>query len=542
MKRPISFGAFAAAAWLLCGVLPFYALTRAQDPAGGGGGPVSNVNGNMNAGGNANANGNANVGGNTTVNAGGSTSMNAGGPTMTNVNLAPTSNTNSARGGGGAGQAAAEEGAEAEAPAAFSGEWVEVGSLWGNAARSPLVLRAGPGAGSQIVGRVKVEEGEGVAILEAAGDRLRVKLEANAGQGGARRVDAEGWVEWGAVVPASEALVVEAASGEVLRRVPLDDGITSVLFTHGGEKAVFHGATAQSLYEAGADDFKLRRALRLDGAVAVGELFFQPASGRLFLPVWRAADGAGGDYTLDFVRAGEGPAAAVSTGLSSAGGGRFLVSDDGQTGYAIHVGGAAWGGAGRLVASVFDLQTLTQVRGFVLPDPVTTDDDIALARGGAELLLLSSQQPQRLLVVEGTGGSLVREIPLAAGVGGAVGFSQTGGAAGPLVASYAEAAGDDSVGLGRARLGPDGKLSPLPEGVAFLAEAGGARYGVDEHGTRVFTLDDAGRVRSSRPIRSAGGKPAPAAPEGEARGVRGLFLTPDNKRLVIIKGFEGCGC
>jgi hypothetical protein len=523
MRSRVRICVAATAVWLLCGALPLYFLTRAQDPAGAQTSPrATNVNGNMNAGhGREDA------------------PPPAGG--RMNGNLSPAF-----KGGAGRGDATAEEDEAGDRPPVVLGEWGEVEPSWGSAAVSPLVLRAGTGAGSRVVARVKVEEGEGVSILEAAGDRLRVRIEANAEQGGTRHRSVEGWVEWGAVVPAAEALVVDAASGEVLRRLPLEGGITSVLFAPDGGRALFYGAAAPAVYEATADDFKLRRALRLDGAVSVGELFLQPQAAQLILPLWRPgddADGEGsGDYTLSFVRAGGGPAARVPTTLRSSSGGRFLVSDDGQTGVALYPGGAAWGEANRVAAAVFDLQTLTLLREFVLPASVTTDDDVALGRGGAELLALPAQHPLSLFVIESFSGALVREVSLGRRGGGVAGFAQTGARGGPLVLSYAEFEGEESVALRRAQLTGGGRLARLPEDVSLVAEAGGARYGVDYEGTRIFLLDEAGRVRASRRVKLPAAKPAPAAAADDGRLTLDLSVTPDGKHLVIIKGTGGCGC
>ncbi|HZI17945.1 MAG TPA: hypothetical protein VEY09_05050 [Pyrinomonadaceae bacterium] len=516
MKRQVRFRAGAVAAWLVCAALPFYFLTRAQEPGGAAanvnrGVWVSNVNGNMNAGGAMNGN----------------LSPAAGG--YTNLNLAGVGSAGGAR----------EDEPEPESDPAFSGEWVEPGPLWGSARRSLLVLRAGAEAGSKVLARVRAEVGEVVTVLEAAGDRLRVKVEANDGQGATRRRDAEGWVEWGAVVPVAEALVVEAASGEVLRRVPLEDGITNVAFAADGATAFLYGPAAPSVHEAGGDDLKARRAIKLDGTFAGGEVFPRPSGAAPFVPIWRAA--ATGGYKLDFLLLGEGPApAVVPTDLTAESGGRFLVSDDGLTGFALYPDRAAWGGALRVAVAVFDLQTLTQVRAFVLPEAVAPDDAVALGRNGTELLALPSQPAPRLVVAESLAGSLLREVPLGRVAGSGTAFRQTTPIAGRFVVVYPEDGPDGAVTFRSALLTPEGSLTRLADGVTFMAEAGGVTYSVDDAGTRLLVLDERGRVRSSRPVRRREGRPL--APEGDERIVRGLFATPDGKRLVIIKGVESCGC
>jgi hypothetical protein len=529
MKREAAIRVAAVAAWLLCGALPLYVLTQAQDNSGRANRWATNVNGNMNGNGNMNA-GPAHTS-ETVLEQPPGGNISLGG--LMNVNLNPHP----------VGPSRDEDEAVVGLPI-VSAEWEETGPVWGRAARSPLVLRAGAGSSSRVVARPLVEEGETVSILETAGDGLRVRVEAQPEFGRTRRRAVEGWVEWGAVEPVAEALVVEAASGELVRRVPLEGGVTSVLFAPDGATALLHGNSAPAVYEVSGADLKPRRKLQVEGIAGIGGIFFQPGGAQLVVPVWRSAADAGSGYRLDFLRVGEGPAAVVPTGVTASGAGRFLVSGDGLTGFALNTGGASWGGAGRVTVAVFDMGTLTQIRGFLLPDSITEDDDVALGPGGSELFVLSSEQPSRLTVVESMTGSLVREVKLA--TIGAVGFRRTEGAAGPLIVSYAAAQeGDDASTVTRwARLTPEGALVARPEGLTYEVEAAGQRYAVDEAGRKIFVLDEAGRVRASRPVRMRGGRVPAAAATGEGDGpfVLGLYATPDGKRLIIIKGFEECGC
>jgi hypothetical protein len=527
MKRRLRFCAAAVAVWLLCGGLPLYFSTRAQDSDRTRTGSwATNVNGNMNAGSDPNAD-------------------RKSVPPLTGVpmngNLGPSFNMNVS-----SGSAPAEAHETGDEPPLVLGEWSEVEPSWGNVTVSPLVLRDGTSAGARVMARVSVEEGEGVSILEAVGDRLRVRVEANAEQGGTRQRPIEGWAEWGAVLPAAEALVVDVASGEIRRRVPLEGGVESILFAPGGGTAFFYGVGAAAVYEASTEDFKPRRALRIDGAFSIGDLFFQPQTAQLLLPLWRMGDAAdadgevSSDYALGFLRVGGGAAARVPTALRSASGGRFLVSDDGQTGVALYPAGAAWGAADRVAAAVFDLQTLTQIREFVLPAAVTTDDDIALVRGGAELLALPAAHPQSLFVIESLAGALVREVPLGRRSGGVARFARTGPGGGPLLLSYAEHQDDGYAALRRAQLTAEGRLTRLSQEVALVAEAGSARYGVDDEGTRLFVLNGEGRIRATRRIKGAAAKPVPATTRNDERPVLGFAVTPDGKQFIIIKGAEAC--
>jgi hypothetical protein len=531
----------AVAAWLLLSVFPLYVLTRGQDtevrPAlsnrNVGGYALSNSNGNMNTGVNGNMNSAAGGG----ASAGAWTAMNGNmswrGPFTMNRNVGPDAVAPDAD------EAEADE-VGADAPANFTAEWDVPGETWGNVSKSPLVLRSGPGADSPVTARVAVEEGAGVRILAVEGESLRVRVEANAEPGGARKRDVEGWAAWGAVTPSAYALVLDAAGGEVLERIPLDGGVTSVLFAPDGATALFHGAG--TVVEADAEEFKPRRALTLNGAVTTGEPFWQGGAGRLVVPAWRVSNNPSGNYTLDFLCVGVGPETSVATGITATFEGRFLVSSDGRTGFAIYQSGAAWGLEGVISVVAFDLQTLAPARNFTLPEAVTWDDEIIVGPDGAELLVIGNERPQRLVAVETMTGSIAREIPLGLGQNGWASFAQTPCAGGPLYLRVSAPSESGRNTVGSARLGPEGKISRVAAGVAFVAEAGGTLYGVSDVGTRLFTLDANHRVRSARDIKGHEAGPPVVSDEKFAQAVLGLFAAPDGKRLVVIMGVPECGC
>jgi hypothetical protein len=98
-----------------------------------------------------------------------------------------------------------------------------------------VTLRSGPDAGAAVVETVAMNEFEGVEILEAGRERLRVKIAANAdAEGGTRVRDTEGWAGWDEVTPYASAIVVDAEGGEVLGRIPLVSAVGSVAFSPDG--------------------------------------------------------------------------------------------------------------------------------------------------------------------------------------------------------------------------------------------------------------------------------------------------------------------
>lgn len=512
LVRPV-----AIAAWLLLGLLPLYVLTRAQGQDAAPTRAGSNINGNVNS---------------NTGNA-----LSTGSATNTGVaSHGGSLNLNMNRGVGPGPEAVRDE--EAAAAAILSAEWRPAGELTGYATVSPLVLRSGAASDSP-ARRVEVEELEGVTILAAEGGRLRVRIEPNAERGGARARAIEGWVEWGPVLPYTHALVLDARSGKLLRRVPLQESIKRVLFAPDGANVLFQSDYA--VYEADAKEFQPRRFLELGGVVTTGELFWQGSGGSLIVPVWWVSNDARGNYSLAFLRVGEGPAARTRTGIAALSEGRFLVSRDGQTAYALYRSGeATWGSGQELVTvEVFNLQTLTAVRSFSLPDFVTWDSEIIVG-SGAELLVLPHGESQSLAVFETMTGSLIREVPLNRADWAT--FTQPDGTSGATLLRISETGEDGQTALRSARIGPEGKLATASPDVHFAVEAGGSLYGLDEAGTRLFVLNEDYSVRSARDI-----KPRAVAPRVEEGGapepvVRGLFASPDGARVIIIFGVPECGC
>ena len=510
MRRTLPF--FAAALLPLCGAAALCALALAA-PAGAQSG--SNVNGNLNR---------------------------AAGPTPSGETQNTNSNSDSRER-----VAEADESRRLRFPPLPTVRWADIDAIPGTVGTSPLALRAKPDARAPVAEEVDVEEYPPVEVLETAGDFLRVRWETgNSGEGRKPR-EVEGWAEWGAALPHTTALVIDARDGRVLRRVALGPGINAVAFSPDGERALFHGRWAQNLYEAAASDLVPLRRLEGDSRGSFGPAAYTGTGHDLLITFWGMIEGAevynssvhlarvdGGGVTV--TPSWRSPAAVEPASLAFA--------PDGRTGFAFypHPYANAYGGEEEspseedrgpvATVEVFDPATLMVVRRFKLPDAALgfDADSLALNADGSELYLLD-QTGQRLVAVETQTGGLLYEVSLAGETTRLLSFAPgTTSGAGPLVRFWEASEEHHGTPL---TLRLEGGRAVTEEGFAFTAEAGGTRYAVDDSGTRLFTLgaDDGPRAKRETKLPDTGGH-TPV----------GLFATPDGSRLILILSFPEHGC
>lgn len=520
MVRDIERGGALCAAVLFAGAA-WFALAQAQTPNGQG--ANVNVNGNMNGVMYANMNRNDNAGGD----------QPSSGRVSTNTNL-------DAHGPADWSETEAEDSAP-------SVRWTEVPPVYGFTNARVVKLRASADASSTVVATLDVPfEPESVEILEGARDHMRVVLRGR-GAGGAGVEDVEGWVEWGAVLPHVTALVLDAQSGEVLRRVPLEAGVTSVAFSPDGRRAVFHGAGGRFAYEVDAEDYSPLRALEAGANESFGSVFYDAEAGGVLAPLLSQKYGPHGapEWTLDILRAGDGAAGeSAAQSVTNMKADRFVVAPDGLTGFAVRVHTSRQGvDAEKLKATVrvFNLRTLQPANSFTLEggDMGFGMDALAFNGDGSELYLMLSGEQQRVAVFDTRTGARVREIPLGVAESGSIFFAQENQSGDSLLLKLWDHGGESGA-TSRAVWLAGEKLTAAGAGIDRFIEAGGERFAVNEEGTRLFKLDGDNRVRSKHKIDRPDIKLRKE--EGNILTVHGFAASPDGKHLILFLAVPEDGC
>ncbi len=392
-----------------------------------------------------------------------------------------------------------------------------------------LVLRQGP----EVVARLKIGENEGVEILEATRDFLRVKIAADDGTnngGVVRGRDYEGWTTWDSIVPSVTAIVLDAESGSVVARVPLDYEMDSVIFSPDGSKALFYTSDGGTLArEVRTSDYTHARTL----TSPVGENFSSPfygPDGAVYVAAYKQANMVDGNK-VSLVKIGSDEGPNLATGLAAEDYEFLAASPDGSK---VFVARERQEGDCELKVDVYDvatrqfLNTLT-LTGAELP---WSADSFVVSSDGTELYTQLTEKSGAIAVIDTRTGARVRELPTP-GEGwfhllrsNLVGKSL-------LLATWNHEL--------PTAFWVDGRLATqAARGVYYAAEAAGSRYAINEDGTRFFQLDENGGVKASLPI------PRPELMRGgktsaEDLTTYGLSASPDGKRVIVFVGFvHGC--
>ncbi|HKR01404.1 MAG TPA: hypothetical protein VJT09_12075 [Pyrinomonadaceae bacterium] len=436
--------------------------------------------------------------------------------------------------------------AAAEDAAAIPGQSIKFGPvepLYGTANRRKIVLRESADPSSAIVARVEAGNYETAMILDWTRDAMRVRFEANEGSAddtAVRTQSYEGWTTWDAVVPLASAVVFDAETGEVVARVPLGEGASSVIYSPDGSRAIFKSAGSeggQTSYEVRMSDFKLTRSLRSSESEYVGALFYGPADGALYATIhWLDSSPLGKENHAGLFRIGEegAPNALMDLEINEGAG---VLSRDGLLWFFARPKSP---GEDRLTVDVVELSTLTVRNTFTLfgENVPSNANGFVLSPDGSELYERLYENTGVISVVDTRTGQVVRELPESATEGWSY-YSQDDLIGDSLLLRVSnDGAGEMHESYGTYWVGSSGRAL-AQKGISRAVETGGKRYAVNEDGTRLFKLDEKNRIRERLPIARPevfkGGKGA------EGMSVFGLSATPDGKRIIMLLGFEhGC--
>lgn len=409
----------------------------------------------------------------------------------------------------------------------------------GYANTQTITLRDSPQANAPVSAVLKLPYTGHVEILGSTRDYLRVRFLAvdTPPDDKNREGNREGWVAWGEVLPSVSAIVLDAATGTVVSRLPLNslDSGVSVTFSPDNSRAVIY--TDGYAYEVETENYTLKRSLKaqLDASSSLAAAFFygstdntlyaalNPASystqpGQNIVNIWRVSD------------ANETTSAPLISELSSG----FVVAPDGQTGFILHPANAE---TNKMLVDVLDLQgmrvthTLT-LHGENLP---TSASEFVTSADGRELYANLFPSREVISVIETSTGQLLREIPTGALKEQSQYLSQQQLVGDSLL--FRVWGGDEdvshSVWLDK------GKVNKAQSGIDYAVEADGVRMAVNDSGTLLFKLDSDNSILEKFRI----DRPEVRLDESNAAalGVYRLISSPDGKRIILIVGtVHGC--
>jgi hypothetical protein len=417
----------------------------------------------------------------------------------------------------------------------------------GQSNKRTVILRATPDAGAPVIARLKLKEYEAVDILGATRDFLHVKIGAGslASEGAeaaeGQQEDREGWTTWDAVVPEVTALVLDAETGAVVSRVPLTEGLTSLVYSPDGSRAVFGmGADGilQRTDEVRTSDYRLMRTLKSTDEEYFGVPFYGPADGALYAAVYPSSDSQADSLPkLSLIRLGEDGAAHTPTAISAVEG-NLLIAPDGQTGFLVKPSGSE----SPATVAVLDLATLTKRNSFIVNtnELSLASGEVIIKRDGTELYAMGTEQSgNSIFVLDAWTGQRLRELPVKKYFGDQRAYMPQQNLVGDsLLLRKWDGEGEHGSWL-CVWLGAGGSMAAERE-IYAAVEAGGARYAVNEEGTRLFKLDKSNHIQTRTLIERPEMFDGAAASGGMT--VFGLSASPDGKRLILFLGIEHDGC
>lgn len=392
-----------------------------------------------------------------------------------------------------------------------------------------IALRETPDENAPIVARLEGGEFEAAEVLETKGDFVRIRLSKNDdAQADVPHRDRayEAWTTWDAIVPDMTALVLDAETGAVVARVPLTDGLSSVIFSPDGSKAMFFnggGGIGSVAYEVRTSDYKFTRALSSTEGAQFGTLFYGPADESLYARVY------GTNSTL--MRIGgdglENTPIAIPADM--------IVSPDGRIGFFAHEQEG-----GELPVDVIDLATLQLRNSFTLSGENVPSgiNSFVLNKDGSELYVKLGQDSGPISVIDTWTGQPLRVLANPAKSDWSY-FSQGDLVGNSLIVRTGDEGNDEMPVKPRNYWVSDGRIKRADPAIEFAVEAGDKRFAVNGEGTRLFRLDSNNRIQERfkihRPERGTDRE------TGNALTVFGLSSSPDGKQIIMFVGIEhGC--
>ena len=417
-----------------------------------------------------------------------------------------------------------------------------VGPLAGYAITKKVTLRQSAQANAPVIATLKALEYEHVEVLGATRDFIHVRFRANEGmyEGLSRTRDYEGWVTWGEVAPHLSAIILDAGTGEVISRVPLDIGRTSIAYSPDGSRAVFYhpGRGSTIAQEVSTSDYTLTRNLVSSSPHVFGSLFYGPTDGALYASVFKSTSASYmEDVEFSVLRIGDNCAPNTSIAMSGTAT-DFVVSPDGRTGFILHTKEIE-NLEHAVTIDVVDLETLSVRNTFALEGRYRPwwARMLTMNKDGSELYSKLTLDADPIKVIDTRTGQTLRELPASSSA--YTGLDQ-------------QSIVGDSLLLHKLNETPSPTSQPLvwlndagaisaQRGIYYAVEAGDSRFAINDEGTRLFKLDPENRILDRLPIE----RPDRRHPQNKSHWpqiiTRGLAASPDGKRLIMFVEIElGC--
>ena len=430
-----------------------------------------------------------------------------------------------------------------------------------------LTLRKDPNPTAPAVVTLDTSQYDQPNIIRSTRDHLLI-THGRADENGTIVGNYEGWVEWGEVMPYTNAIVLDASDGRVVARVPLGAGVSHAAFSPDGKRVLFyatfyddgHGAASPAAYELETDGYQFVRSLKVSNG-GWASLVYGDAEGELSALVQTVTYNQSSTATklYPFKVGGQGGAPANSARVPQPG--EITVSGDGRTGISIR-GTHAETGATRL--DVIDMLTLEVRSSFELLG--STGEgwpyERVLNRDGSELYYRADSETGTIAVVDTRTGQRLREIPLRVPKDQWSSFDAGGLAGDSLLVRFwregnghveAESMAGDEIKDGEEAehqhdematskafwVREDGTATPAERGIDQVLRVGEQLYAVDDAGTQLLKLDAEGRIVER--FRIARPEVKHEAGAAETFNIMGLAASPDGRHIVIFFGIpDGC--
>ena len=419
-----------------------------------------------------------------------------------------------------------------------------VGRLTGYAITKNVTLRQSAQADAPVIATIKAYEHEQVEVLGATRDFIHAKFRANEGmyEGGSRTRDYEGWVTWADVAPESSAIILDAGTGEVISRVPLDGGLTSIAYSPDGSRAVFYhpGRGSNIAQEVRTSDYTLTRNLVSSGSDTFGSLFYGPTDGALYVAVFdeSASPYSMEDVKFDVIRIGDACTPNTSIAMSGKATG-FVVSPDRRTGFILHskkIGALEHA----VTIDVVDLETLRIRNTFALEGSYRPwwARMLTMNKDGSELYSKLTLDSDPIKVIDTRTGQTRRELPASSSV--YTDLDQQSVVGDSLLLHTLNERHSSTQQPALVWLNDAGAV-PAQRGISYAVEAVDSRFAINDEGTRMFKLDADNRILERLPIE----RPDIRHPQNKSHWpqiiTRGLTASPDGKHLIVLVEMElGC--
>lgn len=411
-------------------------------------------------------------------------------------------------------------------------KFVPVEPITGYANTETIVLRESANANAPVVARLKAGDFEALEILGVSGEFLRIRVPASDGSLYGlpeRKQEYTGWTTWSFVVTDLSAIVLDAETGSVVARVPLSEGLSSVIFSPDGSRAIFSGERnggSQIAYEVQTSDYTLTRSLTSPEKEPFSALFYAPASGDLYARIYASSE--------RLMRIVDASAQTVPTDIAP----DLLVSRDGLTGLIARR--EAGDDASELTIDMLDLATLAVRNTFKLRSENLSVDGggFVLNKNGSELYVRLGDSTGAISVIDTRTGQVLRELKESATEGWSHFWSDSVVGDSLLLRVWDQDGDEMHEAPTRYWIG-NGSRMLAQTGIEHAVEAGGNRYAVNEEGTLLFKLNANNRIQKrlmiNRPDRRED------TTKGSGFSVFGLSASPDGKHLIMFVGMaSGC--